>query len=150
MKQIEKEFRYKRFDLPFPMLDEKGLYGPLGELAIKAAEGGEPPPSAVMLPLLVGVGNIISKHRYHIVKATWHRPLLYAIVAARTGLGVKGAAWDIASELLRYLDPLWFDSCLMVGQLTTSEGLMYRIRDPIPGKDPGIGDKRLFAMEEEG
>lgn len=54
-------------------------------------------------------------------------------------------------------DPDWLDSRVK-GGLSTGEGLIYNVRDPIPGKikngkkaddDPGEPDKRLLCVETE-
>ena len=82
-----------------------------------------------------------------------------------TSKGRKGTSWGHIRRLLHAVDPEWVDERIVSG-LSSGEGLIWAVRDPIYKQepirekkivtgyqevmvDPGIADKRLLAMESE-
>jgi hypothetical protein len=147
-----------RFDLTFPKLEDIALEGILGDISKRAVIDAEPSAGAVLVHLLVGIGNIIGRLRFTPVKATLHYPNLFAAIVGRTSRGGKGETWEIARWFLRQIDLYWSGTCLMEGEATTSAGIINSIRDAEPEstrprkghiRDEGVSDKRLCIVEEE-
>jgi hypothetical protein len=82
-----------------------------------------------------------------------------------TSAGRKGTSWSDARQLVAGADPTWGKDCIL-GGLSSGEGLIYHVRDPIEGKEPlkdkgkivgyqdvvtdhGVADKRLLVFESE-
>src|SRR5262249_26179154 len=98
------------------------------------------------------------------VGGTFHRANEYCLLVGPTGTGRKGQSWSEALLFFLDHDPLW-TKCLASG-LSSAEGLIYAVRDPVEGihhvrekgriidtqtviTDPGVADKRLLVVEPE-
>jgi hypothetical protein len=133
------------------------FHGIAGEIVRAADPHTEGDPVAVMLSLLIGFGNAIGRGPHWSVSGTKHFMSLFGVTVGPTGSGRKGTAWGTAKFFLRDLDPDWAES-RTPGGLASGEGLIYHVRDETrkvnkDGEevvdDPGVRDKRLFAVESE-
>jgi hypothetical protein len=93
-----------------------------------------------------------------------HPPRLFAIVVGETAIGRKGSAHRATERGLALADPDFVSERMTEG-LSSGEGLIWQVRDPIykrekvgKGKDasyeevladPGVEDKRLWVVESE-
>lgn len=140
-------------------------YGLAGEIVRSLEPTTEADPVAVLLTLLSAVGNIVGPGPHWTVSGSPHYLLINPILIGPTSKGRKGTAWSTIKPILKIAAPDWLDRCTASG-LSSGEGLIWAVRDPItktePIKenkqivgyqevitDPGIEDKRLFVTEEE-
>jgi hypothetical protein len=151
---------------PYPKIDEAAFYGPFGRIVKAIAPLTEADSAAVLIQLLVGWGNLIGRCAYYSVGVDHHFTNLFCCVVGRTAKARKGLGLGVAGWVLKQLDQAWFEQNIWSG-LSSGEGLIWRVRDPIvksravtgkkayPGQreyyvdDEGIKDKRLLVAETE-
>lgn len=155
---------------PWPVtINEAALYGVVGDIVRKIEPHTEADPIAILIQLLVALGNVIGRHCYFAVEATRHYPNLFAVVVGSSSAGRKGTAGDQVTRVVRLVDDEWYRHRVF-GGLVSGEGLIWQVHDPIvkqeaireggkkDGKvigyqdvvdDPGVSDKRLVAFEPE-
>jgi hypothetical protein len=129
--------------------------GVLGDFIDATAAHTEAHPACIGAHLLVGLGNAIGRGPHVMVGATRHGLNEFALIVGSTSAGRKGDGKNLALEPLRLADPLW----TMASGLSSGEGLIYSVRDPVfktghkTGEqivdDPGVADKRLCVVETE-
>ena len=151
---------------PWPNpIDEAAYYGLAGEIVRLIEPHSEADPVALMAQSLAGFGNLIGRTAHFIAEADTHYCNLYISLVGATAKGRKGTSWGQVGGLLGTVDPTWRKERVM-GGLSSGEGLIWAVRDPIcktesikeKGRivrtqevlaDAGIDDKRLLAMESE-
>jgi hypothetical protein len=132
--------------------------------------------AAILVQYLAGFGNIVGNGPHMMLDGSRHGCCLYALIVGKSSKSRKGTSWARVSEILYHADPEWFESRVMTG-VSSGEGLVYEIRDPVyervrkDGKreeeddaeelddddehyvrrvvDPGVDDKRLMLVETE-
>lgn len=122
--------------------------GLLGELTLAAAPTTEADPAGVLASLLAFTGVAVGSQPHVRVGNTCHPLLIWPLLLGRTGSGRKGEATDTAELFIRSALTNWQD--ISGNGLSSGEGLIERIRDPI-GTDEkgGTMDKRLAVTETE-
>jgi hypothetical protein len=120
---------------------------------------------AILVQFLAACGNAIGRGPYFAVEATRHYPILNVVLVGETAKGRKGTAWERVRGLMRMADPQWADENIESG-LSSGEGLIWAVRDPILRKEPikekgkitghvevtaddGVTDKRRLVIEPE-
>jgi hypothetical protein len=121
--------------------------------------------AAILLQVLVAAGVYLGRHAYYQVEADKHYSNLFTVLIGPTAKGRKGTSWGHVRRVLRLLDDGVERNCVVSG-LSTGEGLIWQVRDPIVEqqaskehgrivsyqqvqKDPGVADKRLVVVESE-
>lgn len=154
----------------WPQPPDPVVYHGLGGELVRALEPHtESDPLAILVQLLVAFGNLAGRSAYWAIEADRHYANLFAALIGPSSKGRKGTSWGHARRLLKAIDPAWADTRI-VGGLSSGEGLIYAVRDPVyrrepiragKGKnapitgyeqilsDPGESDKRLLALEPE-
>jgi len=146
----------------WPVLPAEALYGLPGDIVTAVAPYTEADPVGVLVNTLVAFGNIVGRGPGFLVENTRHHLNLYAVLVGPTGQGRKGQAWSTPRQLCRLVDERWIQDRVVEG-LSTGEGLIFAVRDPIyrverdrkTGQtqdvlvDQGIEDKRLLSIESE-
>ena len=145
---------------------EEAYYGITGEVTRAIAPHTEACDAAVLISFLEAAGNSIGRGPHAIAEADRHGCNLFAVLVGDTSKGRKGSSWGHVCELFSRVDPSWAGSRIM-GGLSSGEGLIWAVRDPIYKKevvrekgratgeyetvmvDPGVDDKRLLALEPE-
>jgi hypothetical protein len=139
--------------------------GLAGELVESIDPHTESDPVAVLIQLLVAYGNLIGRHAHFSVEAERHYLNLFACIVGLSSKGRKGTSWAIARWLMASVDPDWTRDHVL-GGLTSGEGMIWAVRDPITKKEPikergkvvdyedvivdaGIEDKRALFLETE-
>ncbi len=151
--------------VPWPdPLDEAAFYGLAGEVVGALEPQTEADPAALLVQLLVAFGNAVGRAPFYPVEASQHHTNLFAVLVGATSKGRKGTAWDHIAYLMSHADPVW--ATRVQEGLSSGEGLIWAVRDPIltrePVKekghvvayeevetDPGVADKRLLVTETE-
>ncbi|MBF0301278.1 MAG: DUF3987 domain-containing protein [Oligoflexia bacterium] len=166
---LEKKTSQLNFNLtkkwpPYPAKDAfNGIAGKIVNIIDPHAESDQ---VALLIQFLTVFGNIVGRNPYFMVGGTRHGINLFNILVGDTSLGRKGTSLDCILYLFEKLNcDDWNKKCIQTG-LSSGEGLMWAIRDPIEklekdkskngnGKiemvvaDPGISDKRLLILETE-
>ena len=129
------------------------------------AKHTEADPVALLLHLLVSFGNAIGRSAHWRAEEDVHYLNLFAALVGETAKGRKGVSGNQSRRLLRDVDLEWVGRCHRSG-LSSGEGLIWAVRDPIQKQqpikqhgrvidyqlvveDPGITDKRLLVTEAE-
>lgn len=145
--------------------DDRAYYGILGEIVRAIGPQTEADPVGLLLTLLAACGNMIGRDPHWQVSGSRHAFKLFPVLVGATSQGRKGTAWSAAKAVLSVAAPMWVERNVAKG-LSSGEGLIYAVRDPLektsPIKekgrvvryettidDPGVEDKRLFIIEEE-
>lgn len=148
-----------------PTMAEEAYHGLAGQIVHAIEPYSEADPVAILMHLLVGVGNLIGRGPYAMVEKTMHTCNEYVALVGRTSKGRKGQAWSTPRHLLAQVDDAWADGRI-TGGLSSGEGVIYNVRDgreeqqAIKEKgravgyeqvvvDEGVSDKRLLIVEPE-
>ena len=151
---------------PWPKpLKPYAYHGVLGELVQTIAPQTEADPIAVLVQLLVMFGNCVGRTPIFRVGADVHHMNLFAAIVGTTAKSRKGMSKGQAQRIFEDVDPDWIKE-RMSGGLSSGEGLIWAVRDPISKQEPikkggrvveyqtvivdhGIKDKRLLCIEAE-
>jgi hypothetical protein len=141
-------------------LEPAALHGVAGEVVAAIDPHTEADPAAILSQFLVGFGSMAGRKAFYRVESTRHYPNLFAVLVGQSSRARKGTSWQRALRVLeRGGDQGWAKARIVSG-LSSGEGLIWEVRDPIVRKprragedeeeaDPGIEDKRLLVIEEE-
>jgi len=150
---------------PEPPADD-AFYGLADEFVRMVKPHTEADPAAVLAHLLVMFGCLVGNGPYRLAGGQRHHLNEYALIIGETKRGRKGTALAEAARPFEIAALDWFGARVM-GGLSSGEGLIWQVRDPIikrqPVKekgrhtgayeeyedDPGISDKRLMVVETE-
>jgi len=136
-------------------LHPDAYHGLLGNIAQAVAPETEADEAAILISLLVAVGNAIGPDAHAQVGGDRHGPNTFALLVGPT-TARKGASESIISWLMERAVPSWAKACISYG-LGTGEGLTERLQDGSFEEDKngvltfvnGTSDKRLLAIERE-
>ena len=134
-------------ETPEPLADA-AFHGIAGEFVRTVEPHSEADPVALLGSFLVGVGNLLGPNAYLRVEGDRHYPRINATLVGDTAKGRKGTSWGQTRRLLKQVDTDWADGQIVEG-LSSGEGLIHHVRDPIGENDPGVPDKRLLVTESE-
>ena len=138
-------------------LAEEARYGLLGDALEVIEPNTEADPVAVLINLLVSVGNAAGRSAHVRVGADRHGLNLNAVLVGSTAKGRKGMSWNFVRDLMHACEPFWVEERVL-GGLSCGEGLIYAVRDRLTSVDKngdsvvvdeGVSDKRLLAVESE-
>lgn len=124
------------------------LHGPAGEFVERTAPHTEADPMALLAQFLVAFGAAAGRNVHYAVEATAHRLNEFVILVGPSGKGRKGSSWDHVETLFAAVDQGFTERCVSSG-LSSGEGLIWEVRDPVDGQDQGAGDKRRLILESE-
>jgi hypothetical protein len=91
-------------------------------------------PVALLSQFLDGFGNMVGRKAYFQVEADKHYTNLYVVLVGATSKARKGSALSQVKRFLRIADSDWTDNYVLSG-LSSGEGLIWAVRDPIYSKD---------------
>lgn len=147
-------------------LDPAALYGLAGDIVSLIEPHTEADPAALLIQVLVAFGSVIGRTAYFVADGSTHHLVLFATLVGTTSKGRKGTSWGRIFTLFEAIDEPWARDRVQSG-LSTGEGLIWAVRDPIEKRepvrdkgratgeyddvevDPGVDDKRLLALEAE-
>lgn len=141
------------------------LHGLAGDIVHTMAPHTEADPHAILIQFLTTFGNVIGRGPHFTAEADRHAANLFVVLVGETSKGRKGTSWGHVRRLVGTVDATWADQDIKSG-LTSGEGLVWAVRDPItrhePSRgagrsqagcdqvvDPGVVDKRMLALESE-
>lgn len=146
-------------------LDAAAYHGLAGEFVSMVKPHTESDPAALLSQFLIGVGNVIGRSAFFAVESDLHYTNEFALMVGETSRARKGTSSGNARRPLAAVDPDWAHQ-RQQGGLSSGEGLIWAVRDPIVVRsairqkgrvidyedvqeDPGIADKRLLVLEPE-
>lgn len=150
---------------PEPLRND-ALQGLPGEIVSAIEPHSESDPAALLGQILVSFGNAIGRTAFFRVESDYHFANLFLVLVGETSKARKGISWTHIRNLFRQADPDWADNCIQ-GGLSTGEGLIWAVRDPVLRQEPadeesdegaeyqyvtvdeGVEEKRLLAEEPE-
>ena len=142
----------------WPVLDSAAYHGLAGETVSTILPYTEADPAAMLLQYLVSFGNVVGRQSYCIADGAEHYPVLYLLLAGPTATGRKGTSAQRIRPIFDIAVPDWASNNIASG-LSTGEGILHAIRDPVFGTDKktgaqiildaGVFDKRILFDERE-
>lgn len=162
--EIEEEEDSSAREWPSPM-GNAALLGLAGDVVDMIAPTTEADPHAILGQFLVAFGSCVGRGPYTLVEDTPHRPNLFMALVGRSSKARKGTSWDRVRAVFERVDPEW-TAKVRDGGLSTGEGVIWAIRDPVTKMEPvrkggevvdqrevvvdqGEADKRLLVVEPE-
>jgi hypothetical protein len=151
---------------PWPdALDHEALHGLTGTFVGALEPATEADPAALLVQFLVGVGNAIGRTAHAVVEGDRHYCNEFAVLVGRSAKGRKGTSLGRVKSALSGADPEWASNRVVSG-LSSGEGLIWQVRDPVEKREPvrergqpvkyetvtvdeGVADKRLLVTEPE-
>jgi BT4734-like, N-terminal domain/Protein of unknown function (DUF3987) len=148
-----------------PDLKPEALYGLAGDIVRGIGPYTEAHDVALLLNTLAAFGNVTGTSAHATVQTTEHPGRLFVAQVGPTSKGRKDTGLSPIKYLFSLVDPDWSKNRIKTG-LSSGEGLVFNVRDPIykqePIKekgrvvdyqevmvDPGESDKRLLVVEPE-
>ena len=145
-------------------LDAAAYHGLAGRLVQTIEPHSEADPVALLSQFLVAFGSAAGRQPYFLAEADRHGLNLNTVNVGETAKGRKGIAWGHVRRIVTEADPDWRPRIMM--GLSSGEGLIWQVRDPIIKRDPvkqngrvvdyqeviadeGVSDKRLLVFEGE-
>lgn len=140
---------------PEPLAAE-AFHGLAGDVVQAIEPHTEGDLAAILTNFLIAFGNAIGRGPHAIAEADRHSCNLNIVQVGETSKGRKGSAWSHIRELFSRIDPVWTEQRI-TGGLSSGEGLIWEVRDPIEKMvkgevevaDAGMKDKRLLVCEAE-
>lgn len=144
--------------------DDDAFYGLAGRIIERIAPHTEADRTALLVNLLVHFGIAAGSYPHVLIGNTKHTAKLFCGIVGPTATGRKGEATGTIRRMFDEAEsqrPLAF-----VGGMSSGEGLIWAVRDPIHKRepikeksrvvdyemveaDPGVSDKRLMVIEPE-
>lgn len=131
---------------PKPAAPE-AFYGLAGDIARSIEPHSESDRMALLMNTLIYYGNVVGRGAYSVAERDCHHMNESCIEVGLTSKGRKGSAVGWVREAFDLVDPNWTRERIKSG-LSSGEGLIYHVRDPL-GEDAGIDDKRLLILQTE-
>ena len=120
---------------------------------------------ALLIQFLVAVGNLLGRSGHAVAESSKHFANLFVVLVGKSAKGRKGSSWSHVKRLFHGIDETWTQERVVSG-LSSGEGLIWAVRDPIETQqplkekgrvagyemvvtDPGVTDKRVLVIEEE-
>jgi hypothetical protein len=152
--------------VPWPSPPEKAAFqGLAGDWVRLINPHTEADPVALLVQLLVAFGGAVGRSPYTEAEAVRHYTNMFEALVGETAKGRKGTSYAWIRRLLELADGKWVKECNVSG-LSSGEGLIWHVRDPISRtrpireknrtvgyeqelEDAGVLDKRLLVHEGE-
>jgi hypothetical protein len=123
----------------------------------------EADPASLLLNFLAMFGNAVGFEPHAVAEAARHGGNLNICVVGETSKGRKGSSTGWIQDLFFRADPEWAGGHIQNGGLSSGEGLIWAVRDPIEKLvkdkkskeyvkeiiDEGVEDKRFLVIESE-
>lgn len=146
-------------------LDPAAFHGLPGEIVRTLDPHTESDPVAILFQVLAAFGNAVGGRPFFRAEADRHTANLYVGLVGDTARSRKGTSWGHVRRLMEIADSDWLRDRNFTG-LSSGEGVIYNVRDPIEQQQPvkekgrvvdyetvvtdhGVPDKRLFVYQSE-
>jgi hypothetical protein len=138
--------------------EDQAFHGLAGDVVRLIEPASEADGVAILLQFLVGFGCAVGRGLWTVADGQAHYPNEYVCCVGDTSRARKGTSWKRVRPILAHVDHGWAGNKVTTG-LSSGEGLIWEIRDPIWGidkktgqpvvTDAGVSDKRLLIVEPE-
>ena len=118
----------------------ESFHGLAGEFVNLVGPQSEADPASLLIQMLVGFGSMVGPSPYFVVEDTRHHVNLFNVIVGLSSKSRKGTSLNRAKSLLKSVDPVWSSACVHSG-LSSGEGLIELVRDPLPQEAPEEGKK---------
>ncbi len=141
----------------WPLLDEAALHGLAGEVVQALDPHTEADPVATLATFLLMFGSAVGRGPHLMVGNDRHGMNEFVALVGQTAKARKGSSQGGPQRILEEADPAWAQARVQ-GGLSSGEGLLAAIADPITRRNrkgeeetifAGSEDKRLLCVEEE-
>jgi hypothetical protein len=142
----------------WPLIDPAAFHGLAGEVVHTIEPHSEADPVAILLQILVVVGNVIGRLPFYQIESDQHHSNLFAVLVGASAKARKGTSMGRVRAVTRVADENWHADRIK-GGLSSGEGLIAEVRDEVRTwdakeqqhhiTDPGVADKRLLIVEPE-
>lgn len=130
----------------------EAFQGLAGDIARTISPHSEADPVALLIQGMAAFGSAVGHTPYFQTEADYHYLNLFCTIVGKTSKGRKGTSWKHIMRLFERVEPTWASGRVVSG-LSSGEGLIWAVRDPvIKGDkviDDGEPDKRLLVLESE-
>ncbi len=143
-------------------LDDAALYGLAGDVVRLIAPQTEAHPASLLFSFFVAVGIALGNGVAWKIGGVPHSLRLFLVLIGVSGKGRKGTSWGVIRGVLETALGADFYKDHVTTGLSSGEGLIAAVRDPVTkmvkGKgdtpeettiDEGVKDKRLIVLESE-
>ena len=143
-------------EFTWPTIDSAAFYGPAGRIVAITDPHTEADPVAILMQVIVAIGNAIGRGPHFIAEADKHYTNEFAVFVGDTSKARKGSSFGQARRALELADETW--SRQVQTGLVSGEGLIFHVRDKVMKEnkkgeievvDEGVVDKRLMVFESE-
>lgn len=149
-----------------PSLGMAARLGLAGEFLRLVEPETEADPAALLLQFLAMFGTLVGRKAWIPADGTTHYPNLFTVIVGESAKARKGTSWNHVRRMFGYADSNFVSKRTPSG-LSSGEGLIHAVRDPIEVEEPvrqkngeitryqtivkdrGEDDKRLFVHEGE-
>lgn len=137
-----------------PTMGDAAFYGPLGEAA-RLYGHTEADPAAILACLIVGFGNLAGNDVWADVADYQQHARLNVVIVGATAMARKSAAWKKARQVLKLVDPQFFEQERDVGGFGSGQKLVDTIKEKtitpiaIEGIPVMPQDPRVLLFEDE-
>jgi hypothetical protein len=145
-------------------MDEAAFQGPAGRFVRLVEPHTEADPVGILGQFLGAFSSAAGRSPHFQVEADRHSLNLYQVHVGASSKARKGTSWGRAKQVVVEADPEW--AARIVLGLSSGEGLIHAVRDPVERQDPvkekgkvvgyetviadqGVEDKRLLVVEAE-
>lgn len=130
-----------------PALASEAYHGAVGRVVRALEPHSEADPAALLVQLLAGFGNIIGRGPGFAVEGDFHATNLYVAIVGETAKARKGTSWSRVRQVLTLVDEEWAKGRVL-GGLSSGEGLVHQVRDPIRSRRKAKGDELEDADDD--
>src|SRR6266568_1344044 len=124
------------------VMDDSAYHGLAGRFVKTVLPHTEAASEGLLLSFLTAFGNLIGPGPHMKVTATKHSGKLSVALVGLSGTARKGTAQDAVNEVMRKVDPDWYDACVKTG-IASGEGIIKAVTKL---DDP---EKRMLLVEPE-
>ena len=143
-------------EAPWPKLNNAAYHGLASRVVSAIEPHTESDPVALLFQFLLSFGNVIGRGPFFQVEGDQHYTNEFGALVGKTGKGRKGTSAGRIRQLFDVVDHDWVLEHTG-GGLSTGEGLIWEVRDPIYRMkdgveelvDKGVADKRFLCTETE-
>jgi hypothetical protein len=131
MLEISEEFTgFEASPRDWPIMAEEAYHGLPGEVVHQIEPNTESDPAGLLVTFLAEVGNCIGRGAHFVIEDDKHFCKIWAVLVGETAKARKGTGTKRIDRLMRTADEVWHERCTVTG-LSSGEGLIYRVRDPV-------------------
>ena len=153
-----------RAEEPWPEIEAEAFDGVAGDIVRAIENETEADPVALLITLLVMIGNMLGRVPHALVGRVVHHLNLFAVFVGATARGRKGTSEADVTSILGAADSDW--ALKIESGLSSGEGVIWRVHDEIRTrekisvkgekpqyvdviKEANVEDKRLMIVEPE-